>query len=52
MVILLILISLAFITFLTWCLLLQPRGKQPGWEKLSGVRYMWHTMPTAASTIR
>ncbi len=39
MVILLILISLAFIIFLTWCLLLQPRRKQPGWEKLSGVRY-------------
>lgn len=39
MVILLILISMLLILFLLWCLLLMPRRNQPGWERLSGVRY-------------
>lgn len=39
MIILLILISIILIIFLLWCLLLMPRRNQPGWEKLSGVRY-------------
>lgn len=39
MIILLILISVILIIFLLWCLLLMPRRNQPGWEKLSGVRY-------------
>ena len=37
--ILLILLIIILILFLLWCLLLLPRRKQPGWERLSGVRY-------------
>ena len=36
---LILIVCFLLLVFLAWCLLLQPRRNQPGWEKIAGFRY-------------